>query len=226
MDMFQDKASFDPARDGKVPLRRTPLILFARSVYALGAMVLSRHPLDGARWIRSMFQRRRPLSYAMPWITFDAIRAIEGHARPGTRVFEFGSGHSTLYWAEKGVEIHSVEDDRGWHDLLARRISGMPNAHLYYEPGQDGYVSRIEQVGGTFDVVVVDGSHRKECLKKALAFVKPGGLLVVDNTDWHWFSDVDQVVPEGWRKQAYPGWAPFIGHQSETTLWVAPGSAT
>ena len=225
MDMFQDKARFDPERDGKVPLRRSPFALLARLVYTLASMLASRHPLDSVRWIRSMLQRRHPLRYAMPWITFDAFRAIEHLAKPGTRVFEFGSGHSTLYWAEKGVEIHSVEDDRGWHDLLAERISGMPNAHLYFEAAQDGYVSKIEHVGGAFDVVVIDGSHRKACLAIAQEFVKPGGLLLVDNTDWHWFRDADTLVPDDWDKQIFGGWAPFIGHRSETTIWKNSGNS-
>jgi hypothetical protein len=74
-------------------------------------------------------------------------------------------------------------------------------------------------------MVVVDGSHRKECLVHALGHLKPGGLLVVDNTDWHWYDDVDSLVPASWRKRVYPGWAPFIGHRSETTVWTASAHA-
>lgn len=218
--MFEQQERFDPQRDGKVPVARTPLALAIRAPLAFGSMLFSRHPTDALHWMRSMAQRRHPLSYALPWITFDAIRALAPLARPGTRVFEFGSGHSTLWWAEHGAEIHSVEDDESWHGLLTERIAGMPKAHLYFEPGQQGYLSRIDRVGGPFDVVVVDGSHRKDCLAKAIDHVKPGGLLVVDNTDWHWFSDVDDYVPTSWTKRVHAGWAPFIGHRSQTTLWT------
>lgn len=224
--MFEERARFDPSRDGKVPVARTPLALAVRAPLALGSMLFSAHPQDALRWLRSMLQRRRPLSYAMPWLTFGAIRALQGHAHPGTRIFEFGSGHSTLYWALAGAEIHAVEDDRGWHDMLAQRLAGMAGAYLYFEPTREGYLDRLRQAGGAFDIVVVDGSYRKECLSEALPYVKPGGLLVVDNTDWHWYDDVDTLVPTGWDKRVFGGWAPFIGHRSETTIWRSPATET
>lgn len=220
--MFEDPEKFDPKRDGKVPVSRSPLALLARAPLALIDMLCSRHPYDAAVWLRSMVQRRRPLSYALPWLTFDAIRVLRRYARPGMRIFEFGSGHSTLFWANQGLEVHAVEDDRMWYDLVAQRINGRPGAYLYFEENKEGYVSRLARVGGVFDIVVIDGNFRKTCLATALDYVKPGGLLVVDNTDWHWYNEIDQLVPIAWNKSKYRGWAPFIGHRSETSIWMRP----
>lgn len=220
--MFEDRASYDPAKHGKVPLARSPLALFLRGSLAIGSMILSRHPADALRWTKSMVARRRPLSYPIPWLTFSAIRALEKVAIPGMRIFEYGSGHSTLYWANRGMEVHAVEDDEEWHGILQPRLGHFKAAHLYLETSPSSYVSSISVAGGMFDIVVVDGSYRKYCLALAVNHVKPGGLLVVDNTDWHWYADVDTLVPRSWMKQVYDGWAPFIGHKSETTVWTRP----
>lgn len=100
MALFENNNSFDPTRDGKVPLQRSPVMLLARLLVHISRMLFSRHPGDLPRWLKSMAMRRKPLSYALPWLTFDAIRAIEEKIRPGQRVFEYGSGHSTVYWSQ------------------------------------------------------------------------------------------------------------------------------
>jgi hypothetical protein len=222
MSFLKNEAAFDPQRDGKIPIRRGPIALAVRLVLQVLQLGFSRHPMDLPRWIWSMLRRRRPLSYALPWLTFDAIRALEAHARPGHRVFEFGSGHSTVYWARKDVELHSVEDDSGWFEMVKENLCASPDVHLYFEKGQDAYVGRLGRTEGDFDVIVVDGSFRKACISAATGKLRPGGLLVVDNTDWHWFASADGLVPPDWRKSIYPGFAPFIGHASETTIWTRP----
>jgi predicted O-methyltransferase YrrM len=140
-------------------------------------------------------------------------------------VFEFGSGHSTLYWAELGAEVCSVEDHPGWFELVQQHITAFPQNRVFLEQEQAGYLARIDSIGGLFDMVLVDGSHRKECLEPAIRHLKPGGLLVVDNTDWHWFDDVDDLLPRNWKRKTCAGWAPFIGHRSETSIWRSSSDA-
>ena len=217
-----DDDSFDPTRDGKVPLRRSPIMLFARLLVHMAGMLFSRHPEDLLRWLKSMVMRRKPLSYAMPWLTFDAIRAIEERLRTGQRVFEFGSGHSTVYWARKGVELFSVEDDAAWFGMIGTKLKGVADVHLFFEQGMQDYVGRIGKCDGLFDIVLVDGSFRKDCMLAGMPKLKSGGLLVVDNTDWHWMQKVFPRMPDDWKVRNYPGCAPFIGHMSQTTIWVKP----
>lgn len=222
--MFEDPEKFDSNRDGKAPVSRSPVALLARAPLALIDMLCSRHPCDAAVWIRSMFQRSRPISFALPWLTFDAIRALRRHAKPGMRIFQFGAGHSTIFWSNLGLEVHAVEDDRNWYGMLAKRMHGRPDAYVYLEEDCERYISKLAGIGWFFDNVVIDGSHRKACVAAALAHVKSGRLLVVDNTDWHWSGSIDRLVPEEWVKMVYPGWTPFIGHRSQTTIWYRPDS--
>jgi hypothetical protein len=226
--MFQDFHSFDPDADSKIPLKRTPIALFARGVLLVGQLLLSRHPMDCWIWLRSMISRRRPLSFLIPWLTFDAIRAIRPKISERWTIFEFGSGHSTLYWAELGAKVVSVENNHAWYELLLRNIRANSRAgiRLIFAGDKFSYVTSIDSCGEKdFDMVLVDGAFRRDCIIAAVRHVKAGGYLIVDNTDWHWFQEQPiEGIPEGWKRCVHPGYAPMMGHRSETTVWVRPES--
>lgn len=74
-----------------------------------------------SRWWRS-FSKDYLLNAPCPWITFDAIDFLTGKARPGFKVFEWGSGGSTLFWLKCGASVVSVEHDQAWHALLSQRL--------------------------------------------------------------------------------------------------------
>lgn len=226
MSWFSDPSSFDPSRDSKMTVRRGPFWLIVRGVAVLASLLCSRHPADAWVWMRSMKARRRPLSMALPWLTFDAIRVIRRQLRDKPRIFEFGSGHSTLYWLEIGASVVSVEDDSGWYVLLrdAINVRGHKDCTLVHAPTISSYVGAISAFAfDSFDLVLVDGAHRRDCVIAAVPYVKPGGLLVVDNTDWHWFLTAPiEGVPKSWTRVRYPGYGPMIGHRSETSVWQRP----
>jgi hypothetical protein len=222
MTFLKDEAAFDPRRDGKVPLRRSAPALATRLFLVMTSLLFSRHPMDALRWLWSMWARRRPMSYRLPWLTFDAIRYLDRNVHAGQRVFEFGSGHSTLYWADKGVQLVSVEDDPQWFGMVREATRGFGQVEVGLATGEADYLDRLRQAPGDFDAILVDGSHRKGCIAAAIDRVRPGGLLIVDNTDWHWFRNADALVPADWQKMEMPGFAPFIGHGSQTTIWRRP----
>src|SRR5262249_36631229 len=55
------------------------------------------------------------LRYREPWIVFDAIDFLNIYDLQNKRVFEYGSGGSTLFWLKKGAICVSVEHDRAWY---------------------------------------------------------------------------------------------------------------
>ena len=224
--MFVDLSAFDPDRDAKVPLKRTPLALAMRFACLTFELLFSRHSGDYFVWLRSMYSRRVPLSYPVPWITFDATRKILKHITTSSTMFEFGAGNSTLYWARRVASICATENHRGWLEMLRSKIETQQirNVQLLHGDSEASYVETIAQwPHDYFDVVVVDGAYRRDCVRQAIAHVKPGGLLVVDNTDWHWFREQPLGhVPRDWKCTAYPGYAPMMGYKSETTIYVRP----
>ncbi len=220
---FEDRAKFDPLADSKVPLRRDPLALAARGAALAWSLLTSGHPGDLLLWLRTMLLRGRPLSHPVPWLTFDATRAICAALPLDARVFEFGAGNSTVFWARRTASVFSVEDNAGWMEMLNAKLKALriANTHLVHATDKPSYVGTIDAWPDEhFDMVIVDGAFRRECAAAAVRHIKPGGLLVVDNTDWHWFrTEPIEGIPPHWERRAYPGYAPMMGHKSETTVF-------
>src|ERR1051325_7819626 len=50
-----------------------------------------------------------------PWIAANALRALRKRVSTSWRVFEWGSGMSTLRYERHCAEVHAVEDNSNWY---------------------------------------------------------------------------------------------------------------
>lgn len=165
-----------------------------------------------------------------PWFGGAVIRFLDGYLASelggGGSAWEWGSGRSTPWLARRLARLVSVESDPAWHQRVAARLArlGLTNVDLRLvadrDPDRDrggpppAYVNAIdEEPDGSLDLVLVDGDHRHRCVARALAKVRPGGLLVVDNTTWA----ADWGIPAGW-----PVAHRSFNYLSETTAWRRP----
>lgn len=91
----------------------------------------------GAHWsqLRYFPRRQRSLregcssvSERLPWISFPAIDRLKRDVKPTDRVFEYGGGGSTLFWADRVAEVVTVEHDAAWFDRLQALMAGTGRA--------------------------------------------------------------------------------------------------
>jgi SAM-dependent methyltransferase len=160
-----------------------------------------------ALWLRTLFEIYRVdglVALDLCWWSFAAQDAVAAHLadRPDARVFEYGSGASTLWLARRAAEVHSVEHDLGWAEVMRGQLAHVSNATLhavapttrgagpctapsgrrgYADKDFSDYVRAIDAVPGQFDVIVVDGRARAACLEHARSRLAPGGILVFDD---------------------------------------------
>lgn len=114
-------------------------------------------------WKRSLANGANPLRDELPWLTFAVIRFLEQTLTKNMRVFEYGSGGSTLFLAKRVKELVSVEQDPKWAERVEKMIEkkGYKNCSLYLvEPvidsdylnrdpsDPDGYVSAFQHYEG------------------------------------------------------------------------------
>ena len=66
--------------------------------------------------------RHSPLAQNLPWWSFAAIKAAD-RLFPGRRIFEWGSGGSTLRYARKGCQITAIEDEQAWLDAVQAALA-------------------------------------------------------------------------------------------------------
>lgn len=75
------------------------------------------------RW--SNLAGKDPLTEKQPWITFSAIDFIGKNIRSTDKVFEYGGGGSTLYFLSKVSRLITVEHDKGWFQMLKKKIGNV-----------------------------------------------------------------------------------------------------
>lgn len=123
---------------------------------------------------------------AKPWIPYSAIRRLRtflGHR--GSRVLEFGSGMSTLWYSVHAGEVFSVENYRPWYNKITRVLQreGRRNVSYKFVETEDDYVTFMGNDGKGFDLIMVDGSYRSRCIEEATQLLRPGGILYLDDSD-------------------------------------------
>lgn len=177
-------------------------------------------------WVRSCIQK---MPYAqdgspIPWWSYSAIYFLENRLSPTMRVFEYGSGNSTLWFAQRVESVAAVEHSRGWHDRL---LPSLPkNARLLLQPLAEtkDYENSILRVGGLFDVVVIDGRRRNECAESVLQALAPHGVLVWDNSERERYrTGHDSLIYQGFRTLEFSGMGP--SHSAcFTTIYYRDGN--
>ncbi len=196
-------------------------------------------------------RRGSPLDDRFPWITFGAERHLKRILPRVSRAFEYGSGGSTLYLSERVPELVSVEHDPDWSALVGAQLASRANVRLELHPptaGEDpAYRSTDERyvgmtfrdyasaVGrfpdGHFDLIMIDGRARVACFRQALPKLRPGGWLVLDNSDLIEYAEILEVAQaRRWMAHHHYGPGPYIPNFWRTTIWRAserpqPGSA-
>jgi len=73
-------------------------------------------------WLASILRKQDVRPEARPWITFAAARFLSGILTSQSRVFEFGVGGSTLYFAQRVGELVTVEHDQEWLERTASKL--------------------------------------------------------------------------------------------------------
>ena len=157
---------------------------------------------------------KRPL----PWMNYACIDFLGSFiAQRRVRVFEWGSGCSTIFFAEHAQLVRAVEDNKSWFDEITRITQGIGNIDLLYRSSKDEYVRAIE---GLFDVIIVDGSHRPDCLEIACRHLNNYGLIVLDNSD---DSNLDESIlrmdSDGFYSISFSGLIPSYAYKNVSTVF-------
>lgn len=186
------------------------LAALARVTGLAGFLERRRDKGRGWHWMSSLFaiyDIDAMVSLDVPWWTYDAIEQVDAFlaSRP-VRVFEYGSGASTVWLARRAASVTSVEHDAPWYKAVTAKlpmIEGLcptevklaeasgdaPAEALYLSEKANGslanftaYASAIDAEDGLFDLIVVDGRARPACLKHAIPKLAPDGIIVFDNS--------------------------------------------
>ena len=137
-----------------------------------------------------------------PWLTAEATSVLEQWLQPDHVGIEWGSGRSTLWFAERVGRLLSVEHHAEWHEavssqLAERRITNVDYRLCPCEPERvethewiaemfaSDYVRAVDAFAAkSLDFALVDGMYRSACALAVIPKLRSGALLIVDNVNW------------------------------------------
>lgn len=156
----------------------------------------------------------------IPWYTYPTTEFLSHLDLSRFKVFEYGSGNSTLWWAARTKQVTSVEDDELWYQKIKSSLKEQnveyrleKNSHKYFTMATDD-----------FQIFIVDGKYRRECLSHIVNLKKKynGIMLIFDNSDW--YPNTVRFLQEklGWMQIDFHGYGPINNYTWTTSIFVNP----
>lgn len=199
-------------------------------------------------WLRTLRPGHGPLQDRLPWMSFKVIRWLDRFLKPSMHVFEYGAGGSTPFVARRVHKLVTVEHDPHWiapvaevlrsdgivncemvlippvEDPSRRNVPFGPRSYTSFSPEAAGYsfeayVRGIDAFADKgFDLVLVDGTARPSAVAHAIPKVRPGGYLLLDDSDKE-FSLSALPLLEGFPREDFVGVNPFERYLQQTSVW-------
>ncbi len=176
----------------------------------------------------------------VPWLVRGMVDILGNWLKPTDRGIEWGSGRSTIWFAERVGSLVSVEHSPDWYKRVCEKLEqkGLQNVEYYLCEDEADYCKVAEMFPSeSFDFCLVDGVARDECALATLSLLKPGGIIVVDNCNCYLPSNSRSPYSRKPEQGCYTEkWATYLDTVTEwrqiwtsdgvcdTSLWVKPVS--
>lgn len=133
-----------------------------------------------------------------PWIADGAIHFMDEYLTVEMEVLEFGAGGSTAWLAKRCRHLTTIEHNPHWIDNVRPHVG--PNWTPLFK--RLPYHQLCDEWGDcSFDLILIDGKDRVDCAESAVRLIKPGGVLVLDNSNRSEYTPVGSRICQGWVTQ-------------------------
>jgi len=178
--------------------------------------------LQDSGWNRSLLERLPVDAHGrpIPWMTLPFIDFIATRLTAALRVFEYGCGNSTLYYADHVGSVTSVEHDVEWHRTM--QAHGKRNVTILLQALERDadYARTAAAAGGGFHLVIVDGRDRVNCVRQGVLALTPDGCVVLDDSEREEYQPAaDFLRDAGFRRLDFWGVAPGLSYRKCTTIF-------
>lgn len=173
-------------------------------------------------WIAS-YEKKMPLGLngeEFPWITYSAIEFLREKLSIEMDIFEYGSGNSTIYYSKRVNSVTAIEHDKDWYKKI--KVNLQSNVNLVYKRLEYNgeYCRAIEEFDKKFDIVIVDGRDRVNCVKNSVARIKENGVIILDDSERKEYLDGQLfLMNNGFNMIEFWGIAPGIFYNKCTTVF-------
>jgi len=154
--------------------------------------------------------------HSKPWLVPEAIKYLERllFFSDSAKILETGAGGSTLWFAHLAEYVVSLEHSKKWFNAVDRALKAgkIGNVNLIFDPDypKRGIPVPEKEV---YDFILIDGRGRVRSILTVHPALKPGGYLILDNSDRkRYVPAIKFLTNRGWER------IDFI-YKWKTTFW-------
>lgn len=148
----------------------------------------------------------------VPWYSYKAIEFIKRFVKKNHRIFEFGCGSSTLFYANNASQVVSLESNKIWSKIIKEKLyqhnfknSDFSEKKFNFIDHQNSqnfekndckltinlmtdaltnnnYENFCENYSQKFDIIVVDSLKRHLCVVNSYKSLSENGILILDDS--------------------------------------------
>jgi len=159
----------------------------------------------------------------LPWMNYSVVEFLNKRLNKSINVFEYGSGYSTIYFSKLVKKITSIEYNNEWFEKISNKLNAILNVAISYVPLNKNYSRAIEDITPNkqkYEFIIIDGRKRVECAKKAIKYLTPDGILLLDDSNRERYNEVFQFyLQNGFRELTFSGIKPNSLEIFYTTLF-------
>jgi hypothetical protein len=121
----------------------------------------------------------------IPWMNYSIVSFLKDRLNKTLKVFEYGSGFSTSFYAKHAHSVRSIEYDPIWWKFIKKIEHENDNVEIVYQDKDVNgeYCRAIKKSKVTYDVVIVDGRDRVNCIKQSIESISDSGVILLDDSD-------------------------------------------
>jgi precorrin-6B methylase 2 len=169
----------------------------------------------------------------VPWIPLTLKIWLDKILKPDMKIYEYGSGLSTIYLSTKVKTIISIEHEKEWFDLTTKELKKKEINNCEYlliepESLNEEYFTNINSLHRSnlvkfhnlhfkkyiesidsypdkyFDLIFIDGRARLGCILQSLEKIKSGGFLVLDDSNEKKYKITEKIL-KGYERRDFYG---------------------
>jgi len=176
----------------------------------------------------------------IPWFTYPCNDFLKDRITKNMIIFEYGIGGSSIWLSNLAGHVDSVEHNKKFYNWYKDKTNTISNIDIKYVPlepihnnlsyeelsflklySTNQYVSSISSKNKKYDIIIVDGIFRLDCIFECINNINDSGVIILDNTNYmDKLSDaITFMEKHGFRRLDFWGMTPIIWAKSCTTIF-------
>jgi len=155
----------------------------------------------------------------MPWLSRPAIDFLLQLDLADARIFEYGGGASTYYWARQCCSVTCVESNPRWFRQLRNDLNDSVTLLLRRRPEE--FSRAILETNVEYDIILIDATpeYRSGCVGPAIDRLAERGMILLDDAPFY-KEAAAQLRAAGLIEVDLTGYCPLEANLQTTALFL------